>query len=235
MELEFGDFLFKPEIRRASDLKPVLAFPEKLNSDFEAYYMFRDIYESEEDRRKILGANLRYDFTIIPPAEIGEENVKTYGHYHPENSCGLTYPEIYQVIEGKAFFILQRREGNRSLRVEECVVIEAERGDLVLVPPNFGHVTINPTKEVLLTSNWVCRDFVSIYEPYTNLRGACYYYLDGRWVKNPNYSEIPALKRGEPLGKMKEEMYYLVTEIERLEFLSNPSNFSELIAKFWKK
>ncbi|MEM1958020.1 MAG: glucose-6-phosphate isomerase family protein [Archaeoglobaceae archaeon] len=232
MELEFGDFLFKPEIRKASDLKPVLAFPEKLTSDFEAYYMFRDIYETEEDRKKIIQANLRYDFTIIPPAEIGKEKVKTYGHYHPENSHGETYPEIYQVIEGKALFIIQRRERDRVI---DCVVIEAGEGDLVVVPPNFGHVTINPTDEVLLTSNWVCRSFVSIYEPYTNLRGACYYYVDERWIKNPNYNESPPLKYGKPFGKMKEEMYCLVAEIEKLEFLSNPSRYSDVITKFWKK
>ncbi len=232
MELQFGDLFFKPEIRRAIDLKPVLAFPEKLISDFEAYYMFRDIYESDEDREAITRARLRYDFTIIPPAEIGGENVKTYGHYHPENSFGLTYPEIYQVIEGEALFIIQRGEWGRVL---DCVAIEAEKGDLVLVPPNFGHVTINPTEEVLLTSNWVCRDFTSIYEPYTNLRGACYYYLGGEWAKNPKYSEVPPLRFGKPFGRMKEEMYYLVAEIERLEFLSDPSKFSESIEKFWKK
>lgn len=232
MELQFGDFFFKPEIRRASDLKPVLAFPEKLTRDFEAYYMFRDIYETGEDRKKIIEAGLRYDFTIIPPAEIGKEKVKTYGHYHPECCEGLTYPEIYQVIEGKALFIIQRGEGKR---VVDCIAIEAKKGDLVVVPPNFGHVTINPTEEVLLTSNWVCRNFASIYEPYTNLRGACYYYIDGKWIKNPNYAEIPELKYGKPIVNMKEEMYYLVSEIERLEFLSDPSKFSDSITKLWKK
>lgn len=232
MEFQFGDFLFKPEIRRASDLRPVLAFPEKLKSDFDAYYMFRDIYENRRDREKILNAGLRYDFTIIPPAEIGEEKIKTYGHYHPKNSSGIAYPEIYQVIEGKALFIIQRREENK---ITECFVIEAEKWDLVVVPPNFGHVTINPTEKVLLTSNWVCRNFASIYDPYKNLRGACYYYVNSKWVKNPNYDEVPPLKHGKPFGKVKEEMYSLVEEINRLEFLSNPSKFSELINDFWKK
>lgn len=231
MEYQFGEFLFTAEIRRASDLKPVLAFPEELKNDFDAYYMFRDIYESEKDRQRILNARLRYDLTIIPPAEIGGESIKTYGHYHPENSAGLTYPEIYQVIEGRAIFVIQRREGNK---VVDCIAVEAEKGDLVIVPPNCGHVTINPTKKVLLTSNWVCREFASIYEPYTRLRGACYYYIDHEWVENKNYEFVPEIRFLEPFGNQKEEMYYFVDEIEKLEFLTAPEKHLDTFKKYLK-
>ncbi|MEM0214926.1 MAG: glucose-6-phosphate isomerase family protein [Archaeoglobaceae archaeon] len=231
MEYEFGEFLFRAEVRRASDLRPVLAYPDKLLGDFDAYYMFRDIYECAKHREKILNAKLRYDFTIIPPAEIGGENVKTYGHYHPKNSAGLTYPEVYQVLDGKAIFVIQRREGEQ---VVDCIAVEAEKGDLVIVPPNCGHVTINPTKKVLLTSNWVCRDFVSIYEPYTNLRGACYYYVNQEWLKNTNYPTHPELRFLEPFDNMGEEMYYLVNEIERLEFLVAPEKHLNLFKKYLK-
>ncbi|TDA30726.1 MAG: glucose-6-phosphate isomerase [Archaeoglobi archaeon] len=231
MEYQFGEFLFRAEIRRASDLKPVLACPDKLKGDFDAYYMFRDIYESEEDKRKILDARLRYDFTIIPPAEIGGESVKTYGHYHPTNSAGLTYPEIYQVLEGKAIFVIQRREGEKLV---DCIAIEAEKGDLIIVPPGCGHVTINPTKKVLLTSNWVCRDFNSIYDPYTRLRGACYYYIDHEWVKNGNYTAVPEIRFLEPFDNQEEEMYYFVDEIEKLEFLIAPEKHYNLFKKYLK-
>ncbi|MCX8172508.1 MAG: glucose-6-phosphate isomerase [Archaeoglobaceae archaeon] len=231
MEYQFGDNLFKAEIRKASDLKPVLAFPDKFLRDFDAYYMFRDIYECEEDRKKILNAKLRYDFTIIPPAEIGGESVKTYGHYHPPNSAGLTYPEMYQVIDGEAIFVIQRKEGNRLV---ECVVIEAKKGDLVLVPPNSGHVTINPTKKVLLTSNWVCREFIPLYEPYTRHRGACYYYVNQEWLKNENYPKVPPLRFLEPFNTEKEEMYYFVDEIEKLEFLTSPEKHTSLFKKYLK-
>jgi glucose-6-phosphate isomerase len=231
MEYQFGEFLFRAEIRRASDLKPVLACPDKLKGDFDAYYMFRDIYESEEDKRKILDARLRYDFTIIPPAEIGGESVKTYGHYHPTNSAGLTYPEIYQVLEGKAIFVIQRREGEKLV---DCIAIEAEKGDLIIVPPSCGHVTINPTKKVLLTSNWVCRDFNSIYDPYTRLRGACYYYIDHEWVKNGNYTAVPEIRFLEPFDNQEEEMYYFVDEIEKLEFLIAPEKHYNLFKKYLK-
>ncbi|MDI9610024.1 MAG: glucose-6-phosphate isomerase family protein [Archaeoglobales archaeon] len=231
MEYEFGEFLFKAEVRRASDLKPVLAYPDKLPRDFDAYYMFRDIYECEKHKKIIMDARLRYDFTIIPPAEIGGEAVKTYGHYHPQNSVGLTYPEIYQVLEGKAIFVIQKREGDKLI---DCMAVEAEDGDLVLVPPNCGHVTINPTKKVLLTSNWVCRDFSSIYKPYTKLRGACYYYINHEWIRNNNYQAIPELRFVEPFDNQKDEMYYFVDNIEKLEFLTAPEKHLNLFKKYLK-
>lgn len=95
------------------------------------------------------------------------------------------------------------------------------------MPPNYGHVTINPTERVLITSNWVSRDFCSIYEPYTNLRGACYYYIDGKWVRNPMYPEAPKMRFSEPDGSMEEEMYYLLHEIEILEFLKSLKSISK--------
>jgi glucose-6-phosphate isomerase len=56
-------------------------------------------------------------------------------------------------------------------------VIKAEKGDLVLVPPGYGHVTINASEKTLEMANWVCRDFSSVYEPVKRLAGASYSFL----------------------------------------------------------
>ncbi len=226
MELKIGDKIFKADIRKASDLKPVLAFPEMLKEDFDAYYMFRDVFKSESDRRKILKAKLRYDYTVIPPAEIGGEWIKTYGHYHPEVAEGITYPEVYQVIEGEAIYLLQKKEGEI---VTECIAVKAKEGEIVVIPPNYGHVTINPSKSRLMMANWVCREFSSIYEPYTKMRGACYYYINDKWIKNENYSEVPEIAFGKPVNVLEVdgEMYVLVDELEKLKFLVEPHKHSD--------
>ncbi len=230
MEIEFGGRRFRADVRRASDLKPVLAFPERLEEDFDAYYMFRDIYFSEDDRERILAARLRYDYTLIPPAEIGGERIKTYGHYHPEAGGGLSYPEVYQVIRGRAIYLLQKAENGR---IVDCVAVEAAKGDIVVIPPNYGHVTINPSDEELLMANWVCRDFSSVYEPYTRMRGACYYYVDGKWIRNERYGEIPELRFAKPndVFGVDGEMYELVDSIEILRFLVAPHEEKEMIDK----
>lgn len=221
MEFVFGKKVFQSEVRRASDLKPVLAFPEALKEDFDAYYMFRDSFKTDEEAEIIRKAGLRYDYTVIPPNNIGGESIKTYGHYHPEVEKGLTYPEVYQVLEGKAFFIMQK-PSNR--KIEDVIVVEAKKWDVVIVPPNYGHVTINPADEDLITANWVCRNFSSIYEPYTQRRGACYYYINGEWVRNKNYEEVPEIRFAKPKNVLEVEgdMYELVYNIEKLEFLVRP-------------
>lgn len=229
MELEIHGIKFKADVRKASDLKPVLAFPEELKEDFDAYYMFRDVYYRREDHKKIVNAGLRFDYTIIPPNRIGDEYIKTYGHYHPEVVSGLSYPEVYQVLEGEAIYLLQKRENDK---IVEVLAVEASKGDVVLIPPNYGHVTINPSNKKLVMSNWVCRDFSSIYEPYTKYRGACYYYT-GEWIKNENYPEVPELKIAKPIDILDvkgEDMYYLVDNISKLEFLTKPQNWIEIFS-----
>ncbi|MET1124811.1 MAG: glucose-6-phosphate isomerase family protein [Archaeoglobaceae archaeon] len=221
MEFEIRGKKFAAEVRKASDLKPVLAFPEALKEDFDAYYMIRDVWFSEEERRRIEAANLRYDYTIIPPAEIGGERIKTFGHYHPEAELGLSYPEVYQVLSGRAIYLLQREENGR---VVDVVVVEARKGDIVVIPPNYGHVTINPDDVELRMSNWVCRSFKSIYEPFAARRGACYYFVSGEWIKNERYVEVPEPRFAEPNGDFDVgEMFELVERIEELEFLVKPS------------
>ncbi|MBE8540527.1 glucose-6-phosphate isomerase family protein [Geoglobus acetivorans] len=225
---------FKPDIRYAYDLKPVLRQPDELKDNFPAYFMYRDAYLTGEDWEKIKEAGLRYDYTITPPAVIGDEYIKTYGHYHPK-AGKLSFPEVYQVIEGKALFIIQKRS-NEDDQIEDVVAVEVEEGEIIIVPPEYGHVMVNRTDRRLVTSNWVCRNFSSIYEPYTNLRGACYYLTRLGWVKNTNYAAVPELRFARPnqILDVSGDMYDLVNEIEVLEFLADPDGYEDMFKKALK-
>lgn len=219
---------FEAEVRYAHDLKPVLYQPEKLEKNFPAYFMYRDAYLSQEHWELIKKYGLRYDYTITPPAKIGDEFIKTYGHYHPK-AGKLSYPELYQVLEGEAIFIIQKR-GNNYDEIEDAVAVSVKEGETILVPPEYGHVMINKTDKRLVTSNWVCRNFSSIYEPYTELRGACYYLTEDGWIKNERYGKIPELRFARPnqVIKVSGDMYGLVNEIDSLEFLVNPEKYEEM-------
>lgn len=221
---------FEASIRWSRDLKSVLAYPEDLNEDFKAYFMFRDIYYSNADKDKIVENNLRYDITVIPPNSVGKEYIKTYGHYHPEVEKGLSYTEIYEVLEGEAVYLLQKEENSR---VTDVLIVEASPGDKVIIPPNYGHVTINPSNKVLKMANWVHRGFSSDYKPFEQKKGACYYYTEDGWIKNETYSEVPPPRfmqsNTKPLGlKKSEEIYKLVKNLEKLEFLWKPSQYEQL-------
>ncbi|HDD35888.1 MAG TPA: glucose-6-phosphate isomerase [Archaeoglobus veneficus] len=238
MELEIAGRKFQADVRNANDLLPVLAYPNELKENFPAYFMFRDVFYSEKDLEKIKKYNLRYDVTIIPPNKIGKEFIKTYGHYHPEAEFNLSYPEIYEVLEGEAFFVIQRRENSSIDIINDFIAIKAEKHDKIIIPPNYGHVTINPSEKELKMSNWVFRDFSSIYEPYAKMRGACYYYTTDGWIKNENYKSIPEIRFAKPnydfLIEKDVEMYELVKNIEKLEFLWKPSKYAEMFKKVFQ-
>ncbi len=113
--------------------------------------------------------------------------MKTKGHYHPDNSAGVGYPELYEVIEGIAHFLLQKKT------LDDIVLVEAEKGDIVVIPPGYGHVTINPSEDkTLVLANLVSTAFVSDYSVYEALHGAAQYELIGNnLIPNPYYPHIP--------------------------------------------
>ncbi|HID43488.1 MAG TPA: glucose-6-phosphate isomerase [Archaeoglobaceae archaeon] len=229
---------FKPAIRWAKDLLPVLAYPDALKENFKAYFMYRDVFHSKSDREEIKNLNLRYDITVIPPNMIGNEFIKTYGHYHPIAEENLSYTEIYEVLEGEAIYLLQKNEGGS---INDIIAVEASKGDKVIIPPNYGHVTINASNKVLKMANWVYRGFSSDYKPYEELKGACYYYTLEGWIENGNYRKIPEMKFVKPripklLGlKKSEEMYKLIKNPKKLEFLFRPSIYTEMFEEAFEE
>lgn len=185
-----------PDIRYLKELKPVLYEETSLPDNFEIYYMYRDVCKPR-NRAIMTRANLRYDLTVIPSLLIGKEYIKTLGHYHPlVGNSNLTYPEIYEVLNGTAHFLLQKVD---TVKVENITLVEAKSGEKIIIPPNYGHVTINPCMETLVMSNMVGRDFSSIYQPIIEMRGAAYYelFINGKieYVKNARYAHVPPLKR----------------------------------------
>jgi glucose-6-phosphate isomerase len=234
-ELRFGDKLFEPEIRMLSGMKEVVYDQKWLRNspDIELYYMYRGLSLSDEDRRIMVEEHLRYDITMIPPLEMGNEFVKTAGHYHPKvPGTDLSYTEIYEVLDGRAHYLLQRVEGDK---ITDVILIRAEKGDRVVIPPDYGHITINPSKKELRMSNFVSDRFLSVYEPIREKKGGAYIELtDGEFIRNESYGGIPELRfmKAKDLSEFamrkSDRMYSLLREPEKLGFLNRPQDFPEL-------
>ncbi|MEM2918025.1 MAG: glucose-6-phosphate isomerase family protein [Candidatus Altiarchaeota archaeon] len=222
--LNFFGRKITPEVRKLSEMKEVVYDREWLKKakNFDVYYMYRNLAKNEEDRKKFLNAKVRYDITIIPKGMLGCEYVKTLGHYHPLTEKKISYPEIYEVLEGKAHYLLQKLSKGK---VEDVVLIEAKKRDVVLIPPNYGHVTINPSNKNLKMANLVSTEFSSIYEPIKKKKGAAYFELKKGWVKNENYGELPDIRNCKPLQKNFNLSIYD-------EFMKNPKKF-EFLRKPW--
>ena len=239
-----GD-LPEPSVRTLDELECVLANPDYnksgINTNFTnnyesfsnsgfgskkpMYYMYRDLAQNDADRRKLREKNLRYDITVIPAAKIDSEYVKTKGHYHPKAPCGLSYPELYQVLGGEGIFLLQKKD------LSDIVAVSAGTGEIVFIPPDYGHITINPSNETLVMANIVSSAFSSDYQFYEQMKGGTHYLIDNLndnrndendneqpiWLPNPNYIN----NSGNQSGNQKTEDYqYNSSHKQRLDHVS---------------
>lgn len=184
-----------PDIRHLNDMKEVCYDQEWLKSveNLDLYYMYRRIEEEN---------GIRYDITIIPAKMLGKESIKTKGHYHIGQ-----YQEVYTVLEGQAIYLLQKGDGNK---IEDVYAVRAQKGDVIVIPSNYGHITINPSiTEKLKMANWISKDCKSDYSLFEKLHGACYYYAKDSWIKNENYKSVPKLRFEEPLKSVPENLDFL--------------------------
>ncbi len=219
-----------PAVRTLEDMLPVLASPPAGGGDEPLYYMYRDLAKSDADWRWLHARKLRFDLTVIPPRDLNGEWTKTKGHYHPENPAGIGYPEIYEVIGGKAHYLLQSRA------LDDVVLVAAKAGDLVIMPPGYGHITINPSgDQTLVMANIVSTAFESEYADYERRKGAAYYEMtSGELVRNRNYPAMPPARhiraksgRGER-RVVRGPLYSLIGNENALAFLNYPEAYEEV-------
>lgn len=184
-----GYTLPEPAVRTAEDLRSVLADPG-CDCSGPVYSMYRNVARSAEDRRWMDERQIRFDITMIPPRDLCGEYIKTKGHYHPDDPSGTGYPELYEVLAGEAHYLIQTKD------CSDVVMISARAGEIVVVPPGYGHVTINPSRNAVLEmANIVSSRFSSDYLGYETRRGAAYFEMaNGKFVKNPAYPERTALR-----------------------------------------
>jgi glucose-6-phosphate isomerase len=229
-ELVFEESLpeVEPNVRTIAQMKPVLMEEIDLSPETGTYFMYRDV-GFKEDKEKAHVHQLRYDITVIPPLMLGSEFNKTFGHFHPKNSAGAYFPEVYEVIHGEALYFLQSVDGSKFY------AIRAREGEKTLVPPGFGHVTVNAGKGVLVMSNWVEKNFKSEYGAMKEKRGAMYYFTEKGFVENTNYGDVakiieinaPSLEK---IGLVYQKPMYTqgIQNVSALDWLVHPESFDLL-------
>jgi glucose-6-phosphate isomerase len=211
------------QVRRLEEMREVLYdqdFAKSADPSQPVYCVHRDIPFSRS-RCDLSLAELRYDVTLIPPMRLGQEYPKTYGHYHSVGPGGLAYAEVYEVLQGTAHVLLQKIEREKVI---DLYVVEGHPGDKLVVPPDHGHVLINPGEQLLATGNSVSRRCAADYEFWRRRKGgACYEVFERRFVKNPTYGDIPEVKMKTPHNSFSKE--FRLTDL----LLRNPSDFLFLI------
>lgn len=231
-------FREEPGQRRFRDLRSVVAEPDAIDpiADETAYFTYRDVRAASETG---LAANgLRYDITVTLPGTVGGEYVKTTGHYHGLDASGVSWPEIYDVLSGEAAFVLQKAEDEPSgdPAVTRAVVVVAFPGDRLVIPPDYGHVTVNIGATPLVVADLVAVASVNHYESYVTRRGGAIRItavadeedaFEAEW--NHNYPEVDdgiEVIAASDLVPFEADtpLYLLGTEHpEKVVFLTNPS------------
>lgn len=249
LDPDTGRLEFAPDVevgsvstRRLEEMRPVLADPDVDGPD-EWYTMYRDVGAADA-RRRAAAWGVRYDLTVVRAGTAGRERIKTAGHDHPlKPGESVAYPEIYQVIHGQALYLMQEsRDGHDAAGEREVVLVEAGPGDVVVIPPGFGHVTVNVGSSWLVMCNWVADGFASLYEPIRRARGAAVYILDdgrGGWTLAPNPRYAPPAVRRVHAGEVPGldvasalPMYRALPEFpDRFAFLTFPERAAPLFER----
>jgi glucose-6-phosphate isomerase len=207
----------KPEPRKKKDMRGFIfdpAYLPKLKDPL--YLMYRDVGSLNPAFKRLeRDYGVRYDLTLIRNGLMGPEYVRTVGHHHPKN-----YSEVYEVVHGKAAFILQSKD------LKKMMVVAAKDGEAVVIPPKFGHQTVNIGKSPLLVGNLVYKGFKSDYSVYKKKHGGAFYLNQyaGPWIMiNSNYgisrAKFPKIKkiRGRKMGALDRA------------FLKNPQKIADFL------
>lgn len=180
-----------PDIRKLDNMRDVLAdrLWAKEAKDQDLYYMYRGVKEDGE---------LRYDITVIPPLMLGEEFIKTKGHFHISG-----HSELYTVLDGEAIYLMQKKD------TKDVYYVKAAAGESVIIPGEYGHVTINTTDKTLKMANWISKKCISEYDNIAAMHGACWFYTINGWIKNKNYEQVPELRQEESLKEIPDNLDFL--------------------------
>lgn len=226
--------------KSTNKMKSVLRNPE-FNKE-EIFYSFYEGVALEKDVKLFKDYGLRYDLIVVNQGTACGEFKKTSGHYHcTVPGSEISYPEIYEVLQGNALFMLQKC--NSQGNIDDALAVNAKPGDKLVIPPEYGHATINIGEEPLVFADLVSTACSNTYGQIAQNHGMCHYVLeknDGFEIipnpayENPPLARIAAVPENPELGIWREYPIYRVftQNPEIFNYLKNPipylTHFSKL-------
>jgi glucose-6-phosphate isomerase len=221
--------------RRLQELADVWHCPLGDFSDDRIVYWYSAGLSHREDQQRWADANVIYGIVFFHPGCFAGEFVKSSGQFHPPTGkTESATPEIYTVLRGTGYFLLQKAKAPYT-DVTDPILVEVRAGESFIVPPDYGHLQINPTAEPLIFSYVVMDGMQGVYEPYRRTQGAMYYVLDDPeqpYQLNPRYpnpSELRVLRASElsqhPLLKHPITYQSVLSNLDDLTFITQPDQY----------
>lgn len=221
--------------KQLNDMTGLFANTQEVDLNKEIYQTYRGIV-FPKDENVFNKYEMSYDITIVHEGTVNGEFNKTSGHYHGWNSKRTnTYGEVYEVILGEALFVLQKSmdfdKHPETPKIDDVILARVHAGQTLLVPPNYGHCSINVGTEPLVFSNIAYKPCPVIYDSVKINHGMAYFIYKNEngkidVKKNSNYVNLPSprivnVSEDDQLGI---NFYKGIYE----SFLSNPAKFDYL-------
>jgi len=156
----------------------------------------------------VRGGTDQRNITIWEPGKVGEEYIKTYGHYHVGN-----LDETYWIILGEGVALFQKRAVDTSGNpiddeIEQVFAVHVRPGNHLFIPSEWGHLVANISKTYFVTAddspvnfdeaNPVSMPGHADYEAVKKMHGFCYYVVEEngqpKLVKNSKYKKVPDIQ-----------------------------------------
>ena len=226
------------------DMKGLLEDEMKLNPEEPFYDVYRGI-EYPHDRECFQKHKIRYDITVIMPGTVSGECKKTSGHYHGWNpQKTATYAEVYEVLLGTALYVLQKSRSVRTAGrgtdtvVDDLILVVVHAGQTLIVPPGYGHASVNVGDGPVVFSNLAYIPCPVLYDTVRGFHGmGCYVNKDAEGLhlrKNENYTSLPRVKYSTVREDKKLGIRFGVSvyksfqeQPESFRFLAHPEQYSD--------
>lgn len=147
----------------------------------------------------IRGGSEKKNITVWEAGKVGDEYIKTFGHYHVSD-----FIETYKIIFGEGILLLQERKTRADDEVAWVKAVFMKAGSKFSIPQRAGHLMANTGKSWLVTiddspvepqDKSAGRPKHADYESVRKLHGFAYYVVERNgvpaFVKNPNYKNHP--------------------------------------------
>lgn len=225
----------EPENRYLEDIRHSL-----MNSDVsgpEIVYTIAMDVGKKKDELDLKQRGLLYGVVAYAAGKLGNEPIKSQGHVHAISQISkMSTPEVYEILEGQALIYMQESIGKTA---GKCYAVSAEKGDIVIVPPGWGHCTINAsTEQTMCFGAWCVRDYAFDYSGLKKQHGFAYVPTFEKndsliWKKNDHYTSAKLIiKKPREYSefdlKEKVSIYYQYEQNPDLfNFVSHPENFKK--------
>ena len=190
MGFHYGEGAYgpEPELRRLDAIRASLLEP-RCQGPENVYCIAMDVGLSE-DRSDLLARNLLYGAVTYAKGSLGREPVRSQGHIHAVSpSCGVSTCEVYEIWDGEACIYMQESGGDDA---GNCYAVTGRPGDVIIVPPDWVHATVNlDPKRSMTFGAWCVRDYGFRYEEVRRHKGIAYFPTADTqglvWKPNPMY------------------------------------------------